>query len=130
MSIPADLHYSKNDEWIKVEGETAMIGISDYAQDQLSDIVYLEVNLKVGDRGKQGDLMGTVESVKAAADLYLPVAGEVIEVNDALGDVPETINDDPYNGGWMLKIKIPNPGEIDELMDAKAYQKYIEEREA
>ena len=130
MNIPADLHYSKNDEWTKVEGETATIGISDYAQDQLSDIVYLEVSLKVGDSGKQDDLLGTVESVKAAADLYLPVGGEVIEVNDGLGDVPETINDDPYGAGWMLKIKVSNQAELDTLMDAKTYQQYIDEREA
>ncbi len=130
MNIPEDLRYSKNDEWIKADGETATVGISDYAQDQLSDIVYLEVSLKVGASGKQGDLLGTVESVKAAADLYLPVAGEVVEVNDGLGDVPETINDDPYGAGWMLKIKVSDPGELDGLMDAKAYQKYIKEREA
>lgn len=130
MNIPEDLRYSKDDEWIKADGEKATVGISDYAQDQLSDIVYLEVSLKVGNSGKQGDLLGTVESVKAAADLYLPVAGEVVEVNDGLGDVPETINDDPYGAGWMLKMSISDPGELDGLMDAKAYQKYIEEREA
>ena len=130
MNVPADLHYSKNDEWIKIEGDSATIGISDYAQDQLSDIVYLEVNLKVGGGGKQGDLFGAVESVKAAADLYLPIAGEVTEVNEALGDVPETINDDPFGAGWMLKIKAADLDELDTLMDASAYQKYIDEREA
>ncbi len=129
MNIPADLLYSENDEWIKVEGDTATIGISDYAQDQLSDIVYLEVNLKVGSKGIKGDLFGAVESVKAAADLYLPIAGEVIEINEALGDVPETINNDPFGAGWMLKIKADNPGELKTLMDATAYQKFIDGRE-
>jgi len=130
MDVPADLRYSKNDEWIRIDGDTGTIGVSDYAQDQLSDIVYLEVNLKVGESGKQGDLLGAVESVKAAADLYLPIAGEVIEINEALGDVPETINEDPYNAGWMLKIKVADSAELSTLMDATAYQKHIDEREA
>jgi len=130
MDVPAELHYSKNDEWIRIEGDSATIGVSDYAQDQLSDIVYLEVNLKVGGSGIQGDLFGAVESVKAAADLYLPIGGEVIEINEALGDVPETINEDPFGEGWMLKIKVADTAELGTLMDAVAYQKYIDEREA
>ena len=130
MKVQEDLHYSKNDEWVKIDGETATIGISDYAQDQLSDIVYLEINVKVGESKASGDLFGTVESVKAAADLYLPLSGEVIETNDSLGDDPETINADPYEAGWILKIKTGSAEEIDGLMDAKAYQSYINEREA
>lgn len=130
MKVQEDMHYSKNDEWVKVDGDTATIGISDYAQDQLSDIVYLEINVKVGESMALGDLFGTVESVKAAADLYLPLAGEVIEINESLGDDPETINADPYEAGWMLKIKIGSAEDIESLMDAKAYQAYIDEREA
>ena len=130
MNIPENLQYTKNDEWIKLEGEMATIGISDYAQDQLSDIVYLELSLKPGESKNAGDLLGTVESVKAAADLYLPASGEVTEINEGLGDSPETINADPYEAGWMIKIKISQPDEIDSLMDAKAYQSYIDERDA
>ena len=130
MKVQQDSHYSKNDEWVKIDGETAIIGISDYAQDQLSDIVYLEVNVKAGESKNVGDLFGTVESVKAAADLYLPLSGEIIEINESLADAPETINADPYEAGWILKIKISSAEEIDGLMDAKAYQGYIDEREA
>jgi len=130
MKVQQDSHYSKNDEWVKIDGETAIIGISDYAQDQLSDIVYLEVNVKAGESKNVGDLFGTVESVKAAADLYLPLSGEIIEINESLADEPETINADPYEAGWMLKIKFSSAEEIDGLMDAKAYQGYIDEREA
>lgn len=130
MNIPEDMRYTKNDEWIRLESENATIGITDYAQDQLSDIVYLEVNLSVGESGKQEALFGTVESVKAAADLYLPAGGKVLEVNEALGETPETINSDPYGEGWMLKIKLADKSEIEGLMDAAAYQQYIEERES
>ncbi len=92
--------------------------------------MYLEVGLKVGESGKQEDFFGTVESVKAAADLFLPVAGEVTEVNEALADVPETVNEQPYTDGWMLKIKISDPAELEGLMDSEAYQTYIDERES
>lgn len=129
MKIPEDLRYTQNDEWIRVEGDVATIGISDYAQDQLSDIVYLDVAPAVGESTKQGELFGTVESVKAAADLYAPATGEITDINEALKTTPELINSDPYGEGWMLKIKLSNADEVDELMDAVAYKKNVEARE-
>ncbi|MBN1667425.1 MAG: glycine cleavage system protein GcvH [Anaerolineales bacterium] len=122
MNIPTDLKYTKNDEWIRVEGDTGTIGITDYAQDQLSDIVFVEFLLDEGDEASKGDACAAVESVKAAADVYLPVSGEILAVNEALADAPETINSDPYGKAWMIKIRLSNPGELDELMDAAAYE--------
>ena len=130
MNIPEDLKYTKNDEWLKLDGESAIVGITDYAQDQLSDIVYLELTLADGEAGKQGEMFGTVESVKAAADLYLPASGTVTGRNVALGDTPETVNSDPYGEAWMLKMTLSEPSEVDGLMDAAAYAKYLEERDA
>ena len=129
MDIPADLRYTKNDEWIRVDGDTATIGITDHAQDSLSDIVYVEINLSEGDSGSQGEAFGAVESVKAASDMYLPAGGEVIEVNDILEDTPEVINSDPYGNAWMVKIKLSDAGELNSLMDADAYGEYLESRE-
>jgi glycine cleavage system H protein len=129
MNIPEDLKYTEHDEWIRVEGDTALIGITDYAQDQLSDIVYLDVALEVGESKKQDDLFGAVESVKAAADMYMPASGEVLAVNEELKAAPETINSDPYGEAWMLKIKLADPAELDKLMDAAAYKKNVEARE-
>lgn len=119
--------YTKDDEWIRVEGEFAYVGITDYAQDQLSDIVYLELP-DVGDKVNAGDRFGVVESVKAAADLYAPISGEVVEINEDLLDSPELINDDPYGDAWMVKIAVKDTDELDELMDADAYRQYCEER--
>lgn len=130
MEIPNNLRYTENDEWIKVEGNIGTIGISDYAQEQLSDIVYLEIIVEEGEDVNQGDSCATVESVKAAADVYMPVSGKIIEVNDELPDTPEIINSDPYDEAWMIKVEISDPGEVDELMDAAAYQTLIEEKEA
>ena len=127
MNIPADLKYAKSDEWIKVNGDTATIGLTDYAQSQLSDIVFVELP-DVGASFKAGESFGSVESVKAASDMYLPVSGEVTEVNAALGDTPELVNQDPFGKAWMLKIKVANAGELDNLLDAAAYQKHCEER--
>lgn len=129
MKVPEGLRYTKNDEWIKLDGDSATVGITDYAQDQLSDIVYFEVSHAEGDSFKQGDAFGTVESVKAASDVYAPAAGELEAVNAALADAPESINSDPY-GAWMIKLKLADPAELDGLMDAAAYQAYIDEREA
>ncbi len=129
MNIPEDRRYTQNDEWIKLDGESATVGISDYAQDQLSDIVYFEVSLGEGDSLSAGDAFGTVESVKAASDVYAPAAGELVAVNAALADTPEAINSDPY-GSWMIKLKLADAAELDGLMDAAAYKAYIEEREA
>ncbi len=126
--IPADLKYTKDDEWVRVEDDEAVIGITDYAQDSLSDIVYLELP-DVGDSFDAEDVFGVVESVKAASDLLMPVAGEVTAVNEALIDTPEQINSDPYGEAWMIKVKVDNLGDLDNLMDAAAYGKYLEERD-
>lgn len=129
MNVPADLKYTRNDEWVRVEGNTATAGISDYAQEQLSDIVYVELPA-VGDAFKAGESYGSVESVKAASDVYLPMGGTITEINEALSSTPEVVNSDPYGKGWMVKFTIANPGEVAGLMDAAAYQKYCEERKA
>lgn len=128
MNIPKDLYYSDDDEWVQVEDDGATVGITDYAQDQLNDIVYLELPSE-GDAFEKGEAFGVVESVKAASDLIMPVGGTVTAVNEALIDAPETINADPYSGGWMIKITLTDSSELTKLMDADAYQKFIEERE-
>jgi glycine cleavage system H protein len=130
MDIPTNQKYTENDEWIRVEGEIGIIGITDYAQEQLSDIVYLEVIVSEGEEVTQGDSCATVESVKAAADVYMPVSGKIIEVNDELPDTPEVINSDPYGEAWLLKVEIGDPAEVDALLDAAAYQAIIDEKEA
>lgn len=128
MNFPADLKYTKNDEWIRVEGGAGVVGITDYAQEQLSDIVYVEIIPGVGEALAQGDSCATVESVKAAADVYMPVGGKVIEVNESLPDSPELVNSDPFGAAWMLKIEISDAAELDGLMDAAAYEKFCQER--
>src|SRR5687768_11926430 len=127
LKFPADLKYTESDEWIRVDGDTATIGISDYAQQSLNDLVYVEFK-SVGDKLAEGDAFGEVESVKAASEVYLPVAGEIIEVNNALESDPETINSDPYGAGWMVKIKVIDASNLANLMDAAAYQEYCERR--
>ena len=122
-----DLKYSKEDEWVKVEGDFAIMGITDYAQDALSDIVYLELP-SVGDTFSAGEVFGVVESVKAASDLFTPLSIEVVEVNEALIDAPEVINDDPYGGGWMLKATLQNPSQLGDMMSAAEYDAYCAER--
>ncbi len=122
MNFPKDLKYTKNDEWVRVEDNIAIIGVSDYAQDQLSDIVYLEVSMDVGESGKKGDIFGTVESVKAASDVYLPVSGKLLEVNEAIMETPEVINSDPFGEGWIIKIEISDKSELEDLMDAGTYE--------
>ena len=129
MNIPEDLRYTKNDEWLRLDGETATIGITDYAQDQLSDVVYVEVTLAEGDTGARGEALGAVESVKAASDVYLPVSGEVTAVNDLLEATPELINTDPYGRAWMVKIRLSDPSEVGDLLDAAAYEAYLQERD-
>ena len=126
-NIPADLKYTDNDEWVRIEGDTAVIGITDYAQDQLSDIVFVEFILDEGDEGDKGDTCAAVESVKAAADVYLPVSGEIVAVNEDLADAPETINSDPFGEAWMLKIKMSDPTEVDALLDATGYEALAED---
>lgn len=126
-NIPADLKYSKEDEWIRVEGDVATLGVTDYAQDSLSDIVYLELPA-VGDELEIEGAFGVVESVKAAADLYAPLSGTVTEVNEDLVDTPETVNEDPYGAAWMIKMSIADASQLDGLMDAAAYEKYCADR--
>lgn len=126
--IPAGLLYTKNDEWVRQDGDEAVIGITDYAQDSLSDIVYVELP-SVGDSFKAGEAFGVVESVKAASDTYMPVSGEVVAVNDAVVDAPEMLNADPYEKGWMVRVKITDAGSLKELMDAAAYETYCAGRE-
>jgi glycine cleavage system H protein len=129
MNFPADLKYSKNDEWVRVQGSVGTSGITDYAQAQLSDIVYVELP-SVGAVVQQGAAWGSVESVKAAAEVYLPVSGAITEVNEALKEKPEVVNSDPYGQGWMVKFTLTRPDELNGLMDAAAYQKYCEERKS
>jgi glycine cleavage system H protein len=121
MNIPVEMKYTENDEWIKVEGKTGTMGITDYAQEQLSDVVFVEILVAVGDTVAKGDSCATVESVKAAADVYMPVSGKVIAINEELPGAPETVNSDAYGNAWMVKIEISDPGELDSLMDAAAY---------
>jgi len=123
-----DLLYTEDDEWVRVDGDEGTVGISDYAQDSLSDIVYLELPAE-GEKLERGDSFGVVESVKAAGDLYMPISGEIIAVNDELMDQPEVVNEDPYGGAWMIKITIANEEELDDLMDADAYRSYLEGRD-
>lgn len=127
-NIPDGLLYTKEDEWIRVDGEEATIGITDYAQDSLSDIVYIELP-DAGERFDAGDTFGVIESVKAAADMYMPVSGEVIAVNEEILDAPETVNKDPYESGWLLRIKFEDADELNMLMDPSAYSDYCDERE-
>ena len=127
LKIPSDLRYTEDDEWVKVDGDIVTVGITDYAQDALSDIVYLELP-EPGDFFGIGETFGVVESVKAAADLLMPVSGDITEVNEELIDAPETVNEDPYGTAWLAKIKMSEPDQLDELMDADAYQKYCDER--
>lgn len=128
MQFPKELKYQKTDEWVKTEGDLAIVGITDYAQDSLSDIVYIELTVEVGETVAVGDTLATVESVKAAADVNMPVSGEVVEVNEALADTPEILNSDPFGKGWMIKIKLADPADLDALMDAEAYQKFCQDR--
>jgi glycine cleavage system H protein len=130
MKIPGELKYSKGDEWVKVDGNIATVGITDYAQDHLSDIVFVEITVSLDDMVKAGTSIATLESVKAAADVNSPVSGKVVEVNEALPDAPESVNTEPYTSAWMLKIDMSSPAELDALMDAAAYEKYCEERES
>jgi glycine cleavage system H protein len=124
MKTPENLKYAKTDEWVKLEGKIAIIGISDYAQDQLSDIVYVEFNKDVGEVIKKGDILSTIESVKAAGDVVSPVSGTVKEVNETLSGKPELLNDDPYEKGWISKVEMSNPADYDSLMSAKVYETY------
>lgn len=128
MNIPSDLRYSKTDEWVQVEGNIATIGITDYAQSELGDIVYVELP-EPGRVLQAEEMFGTVESVKAVADLYAPVAGEVVETNPAVTERYELLNEDPYGEGWLIKVRLADPSEVDGLLTAEQYAAYIEERQ-
>ena len=128
MNVPSDLRYAATDEWIRVEGDLATLGVSDFAQDQLSDLVFFEATVKVGERVAAGAQVATLESVKAAAEVTTPVSGEVVEINQSLAASPELVNREPYGSAWMVKIKLSDPSELTGLMDHTAYQQNTEAR--
>lgn len=125
MNLQADLKYTKEHEWVRIEGNQATIGITDYAQDSLGDIVFVELP-SVGESIEASETFGVVESVKTASDLYSPVSGKVLEVNEGLSDSPELVNQEPYGQGWMIIVELDNPAELDDLMDAEQYQSMVE----
>ncbi len=124
MNIPQNLKYSSDHEWISVEGDIATIGITDFAQSQLGDIVFVDVNT-VGDSLNQNEVFGSIEAVKTVSDAFIPASGEIIEFNEQLEDAPEKVNQDPYGDGWIIKVKLSNPSEIDNLLSAEQYQNII-----
>jgi len=124
MKFPANLRYTKDHEWVKLEGDTATVGITDFAQKELGDIVYVEVET-IGKKLNAGDVFGTVEAVKTVSDLYLPISGAITELNPQLSKSPELVNDDPYDKGWMIKMKIDNPADVEKLLDATAYEALV-----
>ncbi|MBX5456681.1 MAG: glycine cleavage system protein GcvH [Thermogemmatispora sp.] len=128
MNHPADLKYSKTDEWVRVQGDQATIGITDYAQDQLGDVVYVEIPLTPGQQIGRDQKFGDIESVKATSELVAPVSGEVLQINELLKDHPELVNEQPYGDGWMLVVKLSNPAELNDLMTAEQYIAYLEGR--
>lgn len=129
MNIPTDLKYTANDEWVRVTGSTGEVGITDYAQDALSDIVYVEIVVAEGDVISKGDAVATIESVKAAADVYSPVSGKIVAINEALPDAPETVNSDAFGAAWMVKVELSDSGELASLMDAAGYEKHLAEKD-
>jgi glycine cleavage system H protein len=122
-NVPEDLHYSKDHEWVRVDGNEAIIGITDYAQNSLGDVVYVELP-KAGEEFAANESFGSVESVKAVSEVFTPVAGTVAKINEALADEPETVNSDPYGGGWMIRVKMSNSGEVDSLLTAAEYEDF------
>lgn len=128
-NTPEDLSYTKDHEWVRVKGNEATVGITDHAQNQLGDVVYVELP-KVGDKFDASEPFGSVESVKAVSEIYMPLSGSVIEVNESLNDSPEQVNEDPYGDGWMIRIKIDNPAQVDALLTSIEYDDYIKEEAA
>jgi glycine cleavage system H protein len=128
MNNPADLKYTTSDEWVKVDGDLAIIGITDYAQSQLSDVVFVEISVEVGDHLEKKSVIAALESVKAAAEVSSPISGEVTEINDGLSQNPEVVNSDPYTKAWIIKAKIDNLSELSVLMDSAGYEAYCKER--
>ena len=125
MNIPSELKYTKDHEWVRIEGEIATVGITDFAQSELGDIVYVDVD-SLDDNVEEGEVFGSVEAVKTVSDLFMPLSGEISAFNEELEDEPELVNTHPYEKGWMIKISISNASQIDNLLDAKAYQELIE----
>ncbi len=125
MNIPSELKYTKEHEWIRVEGNIGVIGITEYAQGELGDVVFVDITKSVGDTLSVDENFGTIEAVKTVSELYAPCGGKIVEINSSLGDSPENINQDPYNGGWMIKVEIANPAELDVLLDSAAYSELI-----
>ena len=124
MNIPSNLYYTKEHEWIRVEGNEAFVGITDYAQSELGEIVFVDINTE-GETLGQGEVFGSVEAVKTVSDLNMPVEGEVLEINEVINDQPELVNNDPYGEGWMIKISVANPEELNNLLDAEGYKALI-----
>ena len=124
MNTPTNLSYTKEHEWIRVEGDVAYVGITDYAQSELGEIVFLDINTE-GETLAQNEVFGSVEAVKTVSDLNMPVAGEVLEINEAINDQPELVNNDPYGEGWMIKISVADPAELETLLDAEGYQAFV-----
>ena len=122
-NVPEDLHYSKDHEWVRVDGDQAIIGITDYAQNSLGDVVYVELP-KAEDEFAASESFGSVESVKAVSEVFTPIAGTVVTINESLADEPESVNSDPYGGGWMVRLKMANPGEVDSLLTAAEYEDF------
>jgi len=124
-AYPENLHYTKDHEWIQVEGETGTIGITDFAQEQLGDVVHVQLP-RVGEKFEAHSTFGEIESVKTFSELFAPASGEVVEINEALADTPELVNTEAYGGGWMIKIKLSDSGELDKLLSASEYEDYVE----
>jgi glycine cleavage system H protein len=124
MNVPANLKYTKDHEWIKVEGSNAVIGVTDFAQGQLGDVVFIEIETK-GETLAKEEVFGTIEAVKTVSDMFMPVGGEVLEVNPKLTDSPDVVNKDPFGEGWMIKIKITNPAQLNELLTPEQYKELI-----
>jgi len=124
MNYPADFHYTKEHEWVRMDGNLATIGITDHAQHELGDIVYVDLP-KIGSNAESGKTFGSVESVKAVSDIYSPVSGEIVEVNESLSSAPEKLNSDPHGGAWLIKVRVTNQEEIKQLMNAADYQNYV-----
>jgi glycine cleavage system H protein len=124
MNIPDNLRYTRDHEWIRIEDRTGIVGITDFAQNELGDVVFIEVGT-VGDILKKHETFGSIEAVKTVSDMFMPVSGEILEFNASLADKPEVVNKDPYGEGWIIKIKVSNPQELNDLLDAKQYRKLI-----
>ncbi len=124
MNIPGNLKYTKDHEWIRSEGKEAYVGVTDYAQGELGDIVFIEIETE-GEQLEKEEVFGTIEAVKTVSDLFMPVAGKVLEINQALEDAPDQVNKDPYGEGWLIKISMDDPSQLDDLLDADAYEKLI-----